>query len=85
MIAADLTNSEAQILVNWLSDIGEWRAESKEGFHALNDAARFHDAWLFHKGASVESMIWALNNEALPFRAGVIAQLVAMRLHESCK
>ena len=46
-------------------------------------AGQFYMAWLDRVGGSAESMIWALNNEALPYRHVLIAHLVSTHLHDT--
>jgi hypothetical protein len=46
-------------------------------------AKKFRVAWWFHDGTSRESMVWALGNEALPYREYLIAHLVAWELSRS--
>lgn len=46
-------------------------------------AGQFCTAWLDRVDNSTNSMIWALNNEALPYRHVLIAQLVSMHLHDT--
>lgn len=46
-------------------------------------AGQFYAAWLGRVDDSVNSMIWALNNEALPYRHVLIAHLVSIHLHDT--
>lgn len=46
-------------------------------------AGQFCIAWLDRVDDSVNSMIWALNNEALPYRHVLIAHLVSTHLHDT--
>lgn len=43
-------------------------------------ASQFYDAWMKHLGNSKTSMVWALNNESLPYREHLISLLVSLRL-----
>lgn len=47
------------------------------------EARSFYKAWINHTGNSADSMAWALNNEALPYRLHLIPLLVGMRLHDT--
>ena len=46
-------------------------------------AGQFYAAWLDCADNSTNSMIWALNNEALPYRFVLIAYLVSTHLHDT--
>ena len=46
-------------------------------------AGQFYIAWLDRVDDLINSMIWALNNEALPYRHVLIAHLVSMHLHDT--
>lgn len=46
-------------------------------------AGQFCRAWFECIGNATNSMIWALNNEALPYRHVLIAHLVSIHLHDT--
>lgn len=71
-----LTEAEYRHLIN-----AAYEDSFAEDGPRLREAQLFYDEWLHHAAKSVESMIWALNNEALTYRLHLISILVAMRLH----
>lgn len=55
----------------------------KDVMDLKSPAGQFCRAWLDRVDDATNSMIWALNNEALPYRHVLIAHLVSTHLHDT--